>query len=249
MKKFIVPASLLLVCLLTAPSFAAGREPPTKVAVLVHGYMDTRLNLYSMEKALARDGYVVINRTYPSITMSIEDCADYLAGVIELGVAEIQGPYELYFVTHSMGGLVARCYLDRYHPTQAKRLVMIATPNRGAMKAELAAKIPLADKILGPAGMEMARGRDYLHNLCGGTPAVEFAVISGGRGDGKGYSALIPGDDDGAVTVWSTYLPGAKDYLMLDHTHNAICFRDDTIQNTEAFLKNGSFLVHTAPPR
>ncbi len=117
-----------------------------------------------MEKELIADGYVVINKTYPSVSMSIEECADYLAGVIERGTEDIEGPYELNFVTHSMGGLVARCYLSRYHPPQAKRLVMIATPNRGVMKAELAAKLPLAEKVLGPALMEMAQGRDY---LCG----------------------------------------------------------------------------------
>jgi triacylglycerol lipase len=248
-KSLIVLFTFLLICLLCTPSLAADKPAPTKVVVLVHGYMDTRLNLYSMERELGRDGYVVINKTYPSMDLSIEECADYLAGVIESELAEVRKPYELYFVTHSMGGLVARCYLNRYHPEGAKRLVMIGTPNRGAMKAELVARVPLADKILGPAGMEMAKGENYLTELCGGAPTIEFAVIAGGKGDGKGYSRLIPGDDDGTVAVWSTYLPGARDFLMLDHIHNLICFHEDTIENTKAFLKDGSFLIHTAPPR
>lgn len=237
---------LLLAC--AAPGRAADAGQPVRVAVLVHGFLDTRFHLSFMDKELADDGYVVINRTYPSVTMSIEECADYLARVIRQETDDITGSYELYFVTHSMGGLVARCYLAKYHPPQARRLVMIATPNRGVTKAELAARLPLADRVLGPALMEMAQGTDYLCELCGGAPVVEFAVIAGGKGDGQGYSIFIPGDDDGTVSVRSAYLPGAADFLLLDHIHNLICFYDDTIRNAQAFLADGSFLIHTAPP-
>jgi triacylglycerol lipase len=232
----------------SALSTAKTAEQPTRVIVLVHGFMDTRFHLYFMEKQLIAEGFVVINKTYPSVTMSIEECADYLAGVIQHGTENIEGPYELNFVTHSMGGLVARCYLSRYRPPQAKRLVMIATPNRGVTKAELAARLPLADRVLGPALMEMAQGKDYLCALCGGAPSIAFGVIAGGKGDGEGYSALIPDDDDGTVAVRSAYLPGAADFLLLDHIHNLICFYDDTIRNTRAFIEDGAFLMHTAPP-
>ncbi|MBN2224121.1 MAG: hypothetical protein JW765_05550 [Deltaproteobacteria bacterium] len=232
----------------SALSTAKTAGQPTRVIVLVHGFMDTRFHLYFMEKQLISEGFVVINKTYPSVTMSIEECADYLAGVIQHGTENIEGPYELNFVTHSMGGLVARCYLSRYCPPQAKRLVMIATPNRGVTKAELAARLPLADRVLGPALMEMAQGKDYLCALCGGAPSITFGVIAGGKGDGEGYSALIPDDDDGTVAVRSAYLPGAADFLLLDHIHNLICFYDDTIRNTRAFIEDGAFLMHTAPP-
>ncbi len=239
---------ILLSSVAPALSKPGAAERPIKVVVLVHGFIDTRFHLYFMEKQLIADGYVVINKTYPSVTMSIEECADYLAGVIRRGTENIEGPYELDLVTHSMGGLVARCYLAKYHPPQAKRLVMIATPNRGVTKAELAARIPMADRVLGPALMEMAQGKDFLCGLCGGAPAIEFAVIAGGKGDGQGYSALIPGDDDGTVAVRSAYLPGAADFLLLDHIHNLICFYDDTIRNARAFIEDGAFLIHTAPP-
>lgn len=239
---------ILLSSAASALATAEAAERPVKVVVLVHGFMDTRFHLYFIEKELIADGYMVINKTYPSVTMSIEECADYLAGVIQHGTEDIEGPYELNFVTHSMGGLVARCYLSKYRPPQARRLVMIATPNRGVTKAELAARLPLADRVLGPALMEMAQGKDYLCGLCGGAPGIAFGVIAGGKGDGEGYSILIPGDDDGTVTVRSAYIPGAADFLLLDHIHNLICFYDDTIRNARAFIEDGAFLMHTAPP-
>jgi len=239
---------ILLFSVFGGLSAAHAAERPVRIAVLVHGFMDTRFHLYFMEKKLADEGYVVINKTYPSVSMSIEECADYLARIIEEETEHISGPYELDFITHSMGGLGARCYLAKYHPPQARRLVMISTPNRGVTKAELAARIPLADRVFGPALMEMAQGSDYLCTLCGGAPAVEFGIIAGGKGDGEGYSILIPGDDDGTVSVHSAYLPGASDFLLLNHIHNLICYYDDTISNARAFLNDGSFLTHTAPP-
>jgi len=239
---------ILLSSSASAFTAAEAAERPIQVVVLVHGFMDTRFHLYFMEKELTAAGYVVINKTYPSVTMSIEECADYLAGIIQHGTEHIEGPYELTLVTHSMGGLVARCYLSRYRPPEAKRLVMIATPNRGVTKAELAARLPLAERVLGPALIEMAQGKDYLCALCGGAPSIPFGVIAGGKGDSEGYSPLIPDDDDGTVAVRSTYLPGAADFLLVDHMHKFICFYDDTIKNTEAFIENGAFLMHTAPP-
>jgi triacylglycerol lipase len=249
-RVIVIPTALIILLFSAVSAFPSTDAPggPVRVIVLVHGFMDTRFHLYFMEKELIAEGFVVINKTYPSVTMSIEECADYLAGIIRHGTEHIEGPYELNLVTHSMGGLVARCYLDRYRPPQAKCLVMIATPNRGVTKAEMAARLPLAERVLGPALMEMAQGKDYLCALCGGAPSIPFGIIAGGKGDGEGYSALIPDDDDGTVAVRSAYLPGAADFLLLDHIHNLICYYDDTIENTRAFIENGAFLMHTAPP-
>ena len=52
----------------------------------------------------------------------------------------------------------------------------------------------------------------------------------------------------GTVAVPSAYLPGAADFLLVDHIHNLICFYEDTIRNAESFIESGSFLIHTAPP-
>ncbi len=223
-------------------------DPAKRVCILVHGFLRTKYSMHFMEKEIANEGYLVINTTYPSGEYSIEGNADYINDTIEEVIRGIDGDYELYFVTHSMGALVMRCYLDRYQPRNAVRMVMIAPPNRGAAKAEIYSDFLLFDNLLGPSGMEMARGGGFLSKLCGGAPDIEFGIIAGGKGDGEGYSSRIEGDDDGTISVWATYMPETKDFLLLDHYHTFICHYKDVIENTKYFFEHGEFLMHTAPP-
>lgn len=250
-KKAIFFLAILLFCLISPlssfPKESSG-ESINRVCVLIHGFLRTKYSMHFMEKDIANEGYLVINTTYPSGEVSIEGNADYINDTIEEVIREIDGDYELYFVTHSMGALVMRCYLDRYQPKNAIRMVMIGPPNRGAAKAEIYSDFLLFDNILGPSGMEMARGRNFISKLCGGAPEIEFGIIAGGKGDGEGYSSRIEGDDDGTISVWATYLPEAKDFLLLDHHHTFICHYKDVIENTKYFFEHGEFLMHTAPP-
>jgi pimeloyl-ACP methyl ester carboxylesterase len=231
-----------------SPGQIIADDDPVKVVVLVHGFRRTKNSMYFLQKALEDRGYEVVNRTYPSGENTIENNATFINDFVTDKLGELPPDTELYFVTHSMGGLVVRCYLEEYRPEQAKRLIMIAPPNRGATMAEYVDMFPISDVLLGPSGEEMAMGEDYLANLCGGVPDIEFGIIAGGRGDGEGYSSLLEGDDDGTVSVRTTYLPGAVDFLVLDHIHTFICDHQDTIDNVVHFLENGRFILHTAPP-
>jgi pimeloyl-ACP methyl ester carboxylesterase len=249
-RKWLVLVVLVMSFILPHAVGAADDSDNTvsSVVVLVHGFLRTKYSMYFMEKELINDGYLVINVTYPSNQNSIEESADYLNHVLSRRLSSLDGEYELYFVTHSMGALVTRCYLATYRPKSVVRMVMIAPPNRGAKKAEFFKEFPLSGKVLGPSGMEMAQGEDYLLELCDGAPDVYFGIIAGGKGDGEGYSSLIPGDDDGTVSVWTTYLPEAHDFLLVEHYHTFVCNYRDVIDNTRHFLNTGQFLVRTVPP-
>jgi len=254
MKRLSLFASILVCVVLTfgiperSPGQNIAEDDPVKVVVLVHGFLRTKNSMYFLQKALEDRGYEVVNRTYPSGENTIENNATFINDFVTDKLRQLPADTELYFVTHSMGGLVVRCYLEEYRPEQAKRLIMIAPPNRGATLAEYLDMYPITDSLLGPSGEELAMGGDYLANLCGGVPDIEFGIIAGGRGDGEGYSSLLEGDDDGTVSVRTTYLPGAADFLVLDHIHTFICDHQDTIENVVSFLEDGRFLLHTAPP-
>ena len=83
--------------------------------------MRTKYSMHFLEKELILDGYHVINETYPSMEKSLEENADFLNTAIFLETEKIKGDYEIYFVTYSMGGLVVRCYLNKYQPIHAVR--------------------------------------------------------------------------------------------------------------------------------
>ncbi|MDQ3332895.1 MAG: hypothetical protein M3552_19970, partial [Planctomycetota bacterium] len=72
------------------------------------------------------------------------------------------------------------------------------------------------------------------------TPEFEFAVIAAGKGNEAGYNPLISGDDDGTVTVASTRLPGATDFLQVNGLlHSFLMFDNRVIDATVRFLDEG----------
>ncbi len=74
------------------------------------------------------------------------------------------------------------------------------------------------------------------------TPSCEFGIIAGGRGDGRGYNPLLTGDNDGIVTVASTRLAGARDFLLVNEMHFFLLHSAKVQQYVLEFLKDGYFV-------
>jgi hypothetical protein len=75
-----------------------------------------------------------------------------------------------------------------------------------------------------------------------GTPSFEFGIIAGGRGNENGYNPWLPGDDDGIVSVESTRLAGAADFLLLPLNHAELRSDDKVLECTLRFLQHGYFV-------
>jgi hypothetical protein len=145
------------------------------------------------------------------------------------------------FVTHSLGGIVAREVLSRdaewKKTLKPVRLVMIAPPNQGSAVAEALKDWLPYRAALGEVGQELTPEAIARMPL----PPCEFGIIAGGKGDGKGLNPLLGGDNDGLVTVDETRLPGAADFLLLDATHTFIMANEKSIEATRRFLETGRF--------
>ncbi len=78
------------------------------------------------------------------------------------------------------------------------------------------------------------------------SPTIEFGIIAGGSdgGKGEGYNPLLPGDDDGVVSVDEAKLDGAKDFLVLKALHSFIMDADDTREAVLRFLSRGRFTAN-----
>jgi pimeloyl-ACP methyl ester carboxylesterase len=208
-----------------------------EAVIAIHGLNRSSKSMRALEGAggLEDAGFQVFYFDYPSTRLDLKETASYLHRAIE----SLDGIEKIHFVVHSMGGLVVRTYLSEHDDPRLGRLVMIATPNQGAHLADRFSSMVFYKALLGPAGQQLNRGQEsFVSSLP--APKLEFGIIAGGRG-GAGYSPLIPGDDDGIVSVDSTRLAGAADFITIRRTHTALLQDADCRECTVRFLKSGRF--------
>jgi pimeloyl-ACP methyl ester carboxylesterase len=206
-----------------------------KAVIEIHGITRSSRTYYAMRPALEKDGYLVVPFDYPSTRIEIEQAAGYLDRVVQ----SLEGVDEIDFVVHSLGGLVSRAWFKSHSDPRVKRMVMLGVPNRGAEMADMLRKNSAFRLILGPAGQQLITG-DGSPIAKLPTPPCEFGVIAGGRG-ADGYNPLVAGDDDLIVSVESTRLPGAADFLLVRSMHTFLLSNPDAITATVRFLDTGHF--------
>ena len=229
--------------LLTQICQLRGLQPDTGHAVIyLHGIGRSSRSLAPILKAMPGHGYVHIPMEYPSTRVTLEQSAGYLHSVIK----SLTAVSKISFVVHSMGGLVVRRYLKDHHDQRLHRMVMLGTPNNGAELADMLRQNFFFRKIYGPAGQELISDpTGTIRSLP--TPPFEFGIIAGGRGDDRGFNRLLPGDDDGTVTVASARLAGASDYLRIPKIHTFLMSDATAIAAVQHFLEHGRFFADRDP--
>jgi pimeloyl-ACP methyl ester carboxylesterase len=220
-----------------------------KAVVLMHGLGRSRASMDSMARFLHdAGGYEVFNIEYPSTRSDIADHARRLRRVIN----NLHGLEEINFVGHSMGNIVIRHYLgdlaqhnaaaaDRRARRRFGRFVMLAPPNQGALLATTFADNLLFKEITGDAGQQLGRDWDDLENRLA-TPDFPFGIVSGGKGNNKGYNPILVGDNDGVISVETAKLAGAADFVRLPLLHSFIMDNAKVQQYTLSFLQHGYFV-------
>ena len=207
--------------------------------ILLHGLKRSFRSLEKLEKHLSDLGYRVINLDYPSTKYPIPDLAE---GILDEVVSECKQKHaeKIHFVTHSMGGIVVRYYLKHHKLPQLGRVVMLSPPNGGTELVDFHRKSLLFKKTHGPAGMQLGTGEESLP-LELGPVDFELGIISGNRSFYPLNSALIPGPDDGIVSVERTKVEGMTDFLLFPYSHPFIMQKEAVLEQVVQFLKSGKF--------
>lgn len=182
---------------------------------------------------LERRGYVVWNRGYDSTAADIRTLAEQ---AIAPAMSFCHGHGETHFVTHSLGGILVRAYFQQ-RPF-AGRVVMLSPPNRGSELPDVLEELSLFHRILGPAARQL--GTNGLPLSLGPIDGT-IGVITGDRTSDPWFSWLIPGPDDGKVSVASARLAEMADFLVVPEGHSFIMLRPAVIGQVLHFLANGRF--------
>jgi pimeloyl-ACP methyl ester carboxylesterase len=212
-------------------------SPPPGV-VLLHGLARTSRSFRRMERPLQGAGFATLNLNYASRKRPIEELAENIHPAIA-GFAENVG--ELHFVTHSMGGLLARLYLASCRPARLERVVMLGTPNNGSEVADFLKDLVLYRAFYGPAGQQVGTHQEtFLTQLP--PPDYALGIIAGNRTlDPVASFFIVPRPNDGRVSVESTRLKGMADHIVLKTSHSLMLLNRGAIAQTIAFLREGRF--------
>ncbi|MGB0743512.1 MAG: esterase/lipase family protein [Opitutales bacterium] len=223
----IIPLILLMATSLTAQ----------ETVVLLHGLARTTNSMNKMARALEAEGYRVVNLGYPTRHHDIATLARELR---ERVAEQTKDAATVHFVTHSLGGIIVRQIQATDPLPPLSRVVMLSPPNQGSEVVDCIGHWKLFKVINGQAGQQLGTAADSFVNQL---PPINFecGVLTGDRSINWINSCMIPGKDDGKVSVKSAQTVELKAFKVVHATHPMIMKRKSVIQDIVAFLKTGKF--------
>lgn len=227
----------LFISLLCTSMITTAYSKTNETVVLLHGLNRTHRAMSKLATALEQEGYSVINCDYPSRRADLETLSTNLFASLAPQLARAQ---RVHFVTHSMGGILLRTYLETHSITNLGRVVMLAPPNQGSEVVDKLRWFAPFGWINGPAGLQLGTSSESAPNKLK-PPRFELGVIAGDRSVNPLLSYLIPGKDDGKVSLLRAKTDNMKAFLVLHVTHTFMMRNRTVIAQTKQFLQAGYF--------
>lgn len=194
---------------------AVGRLPPGRVPVLlVHGYLCNRGLWWWLRRRLRARQFAVATINLEPAFAGLDQLAAQLRERVDALLAET-GAEKVALVTHSMGGLVSRAYLQQHGAALVAGLATLAAPHHGTKVARLGC---------GRNAREMQQESEWLRRLnAGPSPPIPVASI---------WSL----DDEFITPPDTSRLSGAHETILTGLGHLAIVFSPAVLARLEVEL-------------
>ena len=216
------------------------RQGNGPTVILLHGLWRGWHAMEPMARALDQQDFATLNLSYPSTRLPIPT----LVGHIRKEISKIAGCEPVHFVTHSLGGILARALIAEPTPWKTGRVVMLAPPNGGSEIVDWSKRHPLVHRLLGPAGRALGTNGIPLE-LPQLPDDSEVAVIMGNRCSIPLFKHLLSKNNDGIVSTDCGKLNHMRGFAIIDADHTFIQVHPEAIRLTIHFLKTGTW---PAPP-
>jgi pimeloyl-ACP methyl ester carboxylesterase len=153
-------------------------------------------------------------------------------------------PRELHLIGHSLGGLIAYRFLERFPEQPPGRVVFLGTPAVTSRAAREVSRMQWAQGLLGRCVAEEL----LTDQRRAWTSARDLGIIAGTLPVGLGR-LFVQFDEasDGSVAVSETRLPGATEHITLPVSHFGLLLSSRVARATGGFLTHGHFSLRAVP--
>ncbi len=211
-----------------------------ELVIFLHGILRSKTDMLPLSHYMSKQGYDTINILYPSREKSLEDLTEFVKTTIE-NHPDYSPEKTLNFVTHSMGGLIARYYIATHKPAHLGKVVMLGPPNTGSEFADFLDDHkflgPLFRTIFGPASTQLKTNHKHID----GDINYPLGIIAGSTSINPLSPWVLEGTHDGIVPVERTKIQGMTDHIVIPATHSFMMFNPKVAEQAHHFLKHGKF--------
>jgi pimeloyl-ACP methyl ester carboxylesterase len=149
-------------------TIAGPDQPPV---LLLHGFVDNRSVFAPLQRSLREHGWTHVQAlNYSPLTCDIRTAAALLSRHVER-ICEESGHHQVDIVGHSLGGLIARYYVQRLsNDAQVRTLVTLGTPHSGTTAGPLLNPHPIV--------RQMRPGSDLMGELAKPAPHCRTRFVA-----------------------------------------------------------------------
>lgn len=213
---------------------------PNEIVVLLHGILRSKTDMLPLVSYLKKHDYDCINILYPSRKKNLEDITEFVKETIQ-NHPNYTPDKTLNFVTHSMGGLIARYYIATHKPENLGKVVMLGPPNTGSEFADFLNEnkilSPLFKGIFGPASQQLTTEHKHID----GDITYPLGIIAGNASINPLAPWVLDGEHDGIVPVERTKIDGMTDHITVKSTHSFMMFNPKVMEQAHHFLIHKKF--------
>lgn len=206
--------------------------------ILLHGLGRSSSSMRPVANLLSRHGYAVVNKSYPSREHDISTLA---TNSLNDAVAQCQHAAVIHLVTHSLGGILVRQYVKEHHVERLANVVMLGPPNQGCEVVDAYDGWPGVAKFGGPAFLALSPSSALSVTNTLGPVNFSLGVIAGSKSVNPVLSIVLPGPDDGKVTVKNTRVDGMVEHRIVATSHPFMMRNKEVQQNILCFLQAAKF--------